>query len=129
MLLALGFLYLFLIGGITGIILASPALDFNVQDTYFVVAHFHNTLIGGTVFAIFAATYYWFPKMTGRRLLRAARATALRAVGRGVHAHVRAAVQLGLLGMPRRITDYSSAAGWTELDELSTSARSSSGWG
>ena len=68
MLWAIGFLYLFLLGGITGIIVASPALDFHLQDTYFVVAHFHNTLIGGSVFAIFAATYYWFPKMTGRLL-------------------------------------------------------------
>jgi cytochrome c oxidase subunit 1 len=68
MLWAVGFLYLFLLGGITGVIVASPPLDYQLQDTYFVVAHFHNTLIGGSVFAIFAGIYYWFPKMAGRRL-------------------------------------------------------------
>ena len=78
MLWAIGFLYLFLLGGITGIIVASPALDFHFQDTYFVVAHFHNTLVGGSVFAIFAALYYWFPKMSGPTAVRAARADPLR---------------------------------------------------
>src|SRR3954471_3542818 len=65
---AVGVRYLSLLGGITGVIVASPPLDYQLQDTYFVVAHFHNTLIGGSVFAIFAGVYYWFPKMTGRRL-------------------------------------------------------------
>ena len=120
MLWAMGFLYLFLIGGITGIILASPALDFNVQDTYFVVAHFHNTLIGGTVFAIFAATYYWFPKMTGRLLSER--------LGRlhfwlwiiGFTLTFVPQYQLGLQGMPRRIADYDPANGWSELNAAST---------
>jgi cytochrome c oxidase subunit 1 len=120
MLWALGFLYLFLIGGITGIILASPALDFNVQDTYFVVAHFHNTLIGGTVFAIFAATYYWFPKMTGRRLSEPLGRLHFVLWVVGFTLTFVRPYQLGLLGMPRRITDYASAAGWTELNALST---------
>ncbi len=66
MLFALGFLFNFLIGGITGIFLADVPTDIQLQDTYFVVAHFHYTIMGGEVFAIFAALYYWFPKITGR---------------------------------------------------------------
>jgi cytochrome c oxidase subunit 1 len=120
MLWSLGFLYLFLVGGITGIILASPALDFHVQDTYFVVAHFHNTLIGGTVFAIFAATYYWFPKMTGRRLSESLGRVHFALWVIGFTLTFVPQYQLGLLGMPRRIADYDVATGWTELNALST---------
>jgi cytochrome c oxidase subunit 1 len=120
MLWALGFLYLFLLGGITGIILASPALDFHLQDTYFVVAHFHNTLIGGTVFAIFAATYYWFPKMTGRRLSERLGRVQFALWIIGFTLTFLPQYQLGLQGMPRRIADYASANGWTELNALST---------
>ncbi|HEY4767493.1 MAG TPA: cbb3-type cytochrome c oxidase subunit I, partial [Candidatus Limnocylindria bacterium] len=68
MLFALGFLSMFLIGGISGVMLSAPPLDFHLQDTYFVVAHLHYVFFGGSVFGVFAATYYWFPKMTGRRL-------------------------------------------------------------
>jgi cytochrome c oxidase subunit 1 len=120
MLWSLGFLYLFLLGGITGIILASPALDFHVQDTYFVVAHFHNTLIGGTVFAIFAATYYWFPKMTGRLLSERLGRLHLALWIVGFTLTVIPQYQLGLLGMPRRIADYGADSGWVELNVLST---------
>ena len=120
MLWAMGFLYLFLIGGITGIILASPALDFHVQDTYFVVAHFHNVLIGGTVFAIFAATYYWFPKMTGRLLSERLGRLHFWLWVIGFTLTFVPQYQLGLLGMPRRITDYDPANGWSELNTAST---------
>ncbi|HEV8699436.1 MAG TPA: cytochrome c oxidase subunit I [Candidatus Limnocylindrales bacterium] len=120
MLWSLGFLYLFLLGGITGVILASPALDFHLQDTYFVVAHFHNTLIGGTVFAIFAATYYWFPKITGRRLSEPLGRLHLALWVVGFTLTFLPQYQLGLLGMPRRIADYSAANGWIELNVLST---------
>ena len=68
MLFAAGFLVTFLFGGLTGVILASPALDFHVSDTYFVVAHFHYVLFGTIVFATFSGLYFWFPKMTGRFL-------------------------------------------------------------
>src|SRR5207237_5874815 len=65
---AVGFIAIFLIGGITGIFLATFPVDWQLNDTYFVVAHFHYVLMGGAVFSIFAGLYYWFPKMTGRLL-------------------------------------------------------------
>ena len=65
MLFALGFLVQFLIGGLTGIYVASPPLDYHVHDRYFVVAHFHYTLLVGSVFGLFAGVYYWWPKVTG----------------------------------------------------------------
>jgi cytochrome c oxidase subunit 1 len=120
MLWAIGFLYLFLLGGITGIIVASPALDFHLQDTYFVVAHFHNTLIGGSVFAIFAATYYWFPKLTGRRLSERLGRIQFVLWLVGFTLTFLPQYQLGLDGMPRRIADYAAATGWSDLNLLST---------
>jgi cytochrome c oxidase subunit 1 len=120
MLWAIGFLYLFLLGGITGIIVASPALDFHLQDTYFVVAHFHNTLIGGSVFAIFAATYYWFPKMTGRRLSERLGRIQFALWLVGFTLTFLPQYELGLQGMPRRIADYAAANGWSDLNLLST---------
>ena len=68
MLFAIGFLVTFLLGGLSGVLLASPPIDFHVSDTYFVVAHFHYVLFGTIVFAVFAGVYFWFPKMTGRML-------------------------------------------------------------
>ena len=68
MLFAIGFVAMFIIGGISGIALAAPPLDFQATDTYFVVAHFHYVLFGGSIFGIFAGIYYWYPKMTGRLL-------------------------------------------------------------
>ena len=120
MLWAVGFLYLFLLGGITGIIVASPPLDYHVQDTYFVVAHFHNTLIGGSVFAIFAGLYYWFPKMTGRRLSERLGRIHFALWVLGFTLTFLPQYELGLLGMPRRIADYGAATGWRDLNALST---------
>ena len=80
----IGFLLTFLIGGLTGAMLASAPLDFHLSDSYFVVAHFHYVLFGGSVFGVFAAIYYWFPKFTGRMLNER--------LGLGpLHAHVRRA--------------------------------------
>ena len=77
MLFAVGFLVTFVAGGVTGIILASPTLDFHLNDTYFVVAHFHYVMGGTVIFAVFAAIYFWWPKITGRMLEQAARPVAL----------------------------------------------------
>ena len=68
MLWSIGFLVTFLFGGLSGVLLASPPIDFHVSDSYFVVAHFHYVLFGGAVFPIFGALYYWLPKITGRLL-------------------------------------------------------------
>jgi cytochrome c oxidase subunit I len=120
MLWAVGFLYLFLLGGITGVIVASPPLDYQLQDTYFVVAHFHNTLIGGSVFAIFAGLYYWFPKMTGRRLSERLAKIQFVMWFVGFTLTFFPQYQLGLLGMPRRIADYPASTGWEPLNIAST---------
>ena len=71
MLFVLGFIVIFVIGGLTGVMLAAVPLDLQLHDTYFVVAHFHYVLIGGAVFPLFGAVYYWFPKLTGRMLIEA----------------------------------------------------------
>jgi cytochrome c oxidase subunit 1 len=120
MLFALGFLSMFLIGGISGVMLASPPVDFHVQDTYFVVAHLHYVFFGGSVFGIFAATYYWFPKMTGRKLNEGWGKVHFWIHFIGFNLTFFPFHQLGLDGMPRRIADYSPDAGWTLLNFLST---------
>jgi cytochrome c oxidase subunit 1 len=108
----LGLIYVFTIGGISGVMLASPPIDYHAQDTYFVVAHMHNVLIGGSVFAGFAGIYFWFPKLTGRLLdERLGRLhAALWIVGFALTFVPQYA--LGAAGMPRRIADYPAAAGW-----------------
>jgi cytochrome c oxidase subunit I len=120
MLFALGFIAMFLIGGIDGVWMASPAVDFAVTDTYWVVAHIHYVLFGGTVFGIMAAMYYWFPKMTGRMLSRRLGQWHfwLQVVGFNLTffpMHI-----LGLRGMPRRIADYAPNRGWSFLNLLAT---------
>jgi cytochrome c oxidase subunit 1 len=120
MLFATGFIYLFVIGGITGVIVASPPLDFHFQDTYFIVAHMHNVLVGGSVFAIFAGVYFWFPKMTGRRLSERLGKTHFWLWLIGFVVTFLPQYQLGALGMPRRYADYSPDAGWTVLNAASS---------
>ena len=90
MLFALGFLLIFLLGGITGVMVASLPFDLQVTDSYFIVAHFHYVLNGAVVFPIFGAVYYWMPKMTGRLLRRAPRPVELLDDARRVQRHVRA---------------------------------------
>jgi cytochrome c oxidase subunit 1 len=120
MLFATGFIYLFVIGGTTGVIVASPPLDFAFQDTYFVVAHLHNVLVGGSVFAIFAGIYFWFPKMTGRRLSERLGKVHFWSWLVGFVLTFLPQYQLGAQGMPRRYPDYLPEAGWTELNAVST---------
>jgi cytochrome c oxidase subunit 1 len=120
MLFATGFIYLFALGGISGVIVASPPLDFHFQDTYFVVAHFHNVLVGGSVFAIFAGIYFWFPKMTGRRLSERLGKAHFWSWMVGFILTFLPQYQLGAQGMPRRYADYAADAGWTELNVASS---------
>ncbi|HLE58256.1 MAG TPA: cytochrome c oxidase subunit I [Candidatus Limnocylindria bacterium] len=120
MLFAIGFLTMFLIGGISGVMLSSPPIDFHLQDTYFVVAHLHYVFFGGSVFGVFAATYYWFPKMFGRRLNERLGKIHFAMHFIGFNLAFFPMHELGIQGMPRRISDYSATAGWTELNLLST---------
>ena len=120
MLFALGFLSMFLIGGISGVMLSAPAVDFHLQDTYFVVAHLHYVFFGGSVFGVFAATYYWFPKMTGRRLNERLGKVHFWLMFIGFNLAFFPQHILGIQGMPRRIADYSPDAGWTVLNFVST---------
>lgn len=120
MLFALGFVLLFLIGGLTGIFVASPPLDYHAHDSYFVVAHFHYTLFGGTVFGLFAAVYYWFPKVTGRRLGELLGRWHAGLMFLGALLAFIPMFFLGHEGMPRRVADYAPFRGWEPLNVLST---------
>jgi cytochrome c oxidase subunit 1 len=120
LLFALGFLSMFLIGGINGAFSASVPVDFALHDTYWVVAHLHYVLFGGSVFGMFAGLYYWFPKMTGRMLNEALGKTQFVLMFIGFNLTFFPMHILGLSGMPRRIADYSSSAGWNELNLAAT---------
>ncbi|MEA2622616.1 MAG: cytochrome c oxidase subunit [Chloroflexota bacterium] len=120
MLFAVGFIALFLIGGLDGAFLAVVPFDFMVQDTYWVVSHIHYVLVAGAVFGIFAALYYWFPKMTGRVLDERLGKLNFWLLFIGTNVAFFPQHLLGLDGMIRRIADYSPNAGWTELNFLSS---------
>ncbi|MCL5047196.1 MAG: cytochrome c oxidase subunit I [Firmicutes bacterium] len=120
MLFATGFLIVFLFGGVTGIFLASPPIDFATHDTYFVVAHFHEVLFGSAVFAGFAGIYYWYPKITGRMLNEKLGKTSFWLMFIGFWVTFIPQYLLGLHGMPRRIAEYSASTGWTTLNRVST---------
>jgi cytochrome c oxidase subunit I len=116
LLFALGFLSMFLIGGINGAFSASVPVDFALHDTYWVVAHLHYVLFGGSVFGLFAGFYYWFPKMTGRMLSEGLGKVQFVLMFVGFNLTFFPMHVLGLSGMPRRIADYASTAGWNELN-------------
>ena len=117
---ALGFLSMFLIGGINGAFSAAVPVDFALHDTYWVVAHLHYVLFGGSVFAIMAGVYYWFPKMTGRMLNETIGKLQFVLLFIGFNLTFFPMHQLGLAGMPRRIADYSASAGWSDLNLVAT---------
>ena len=116
----LGFFGIFVMGGLTGVMLASVPLDLQLHDTFFVVAHFHYVLIGGAVFPLFGAIYYWFPKMTGRMLSNAAGNVNCVLLFIGFNLVFFPMHILGLDGMPRRVYTYSAEAGWANLNMLAT---------
>ncbi|MEM6445708.1 MAG: cytochrome c oxidase subunit I [Cyanobacteria bacterium P01_D01_bin.123] len=106
LLFAVGFLSVFVIGGLSGVMLASVPVDIHVHDTYFVVAHLHYVLFGGSVFAIYAGFYHWFPKMTGRMLNEPLGILHFVATYVGFNITFLPMHKLGLLGMPRRVAEY-----------------------
>jgi len=117
---ACGFLVLFTLGGITGVILAVFPIDRQVTDTYFVVAHFHFVLVAGAVSAVMAAIYYWFPKMTGRMLSERIGKWSFWLQFVGFLGTFLIQHSLGLSGMPRRIYTYSASTGWATDNLIST---------
>jgi cytochrome c oxidase subunit 1 len=120
MLFALGFLFTFLMGGVTGVMLAAAPIDFHVHDSYFVVAHMHYVLFGGSVFALFAGVYYWWPKITGRLLDERWGKVHFWMTLVGFHLTFLVQHVLGLDGMPRRVADYLDEDGFTGLNQIST---------
>ncbi len=120
MLWSIGFLVTFLFGGLTGIILASPPLDFQVHDSYFVVAHFHYVVFGTVVFAMFAGFYFWWPKFTGRMLDEPLAKVHFWMTFVGFHATFLIQHWLGAMGMPRRYYDYMPEDGFTWMHQVST---------
>ncbi|MEU3726286.1 cytochrome c oxidase subunit I [Streptomyces sp. NPDC031705] len=120
MLWSIGFLVTFLFGGLTGIILASPPMDFHVTDSYFVVAHFHYVVFGTVVFAMFAGFYFWWPKMTGTMLDERLGKIHFWTLFIGFHTTFLVQHWLGAEGMPRRYADYLAADGFTALNTLSS---------
>jgi cytochrome c oxidase subunit I len=120
MLFALGFVLQFLIGGLSGIFVASPPLDYDVTDTFFVVAHFHYTLIGGSLFALFAGVYFWFPKVTGAFLREGLGKVQFWLMIAGTNLAFLPMFFLGYDGMPRRVADYTPESGFQHLNEVST---------
>lgn len=120
LLFALGFLSMFLIGGINGAVSASVPVDFAIHDTYWVVSHIHYVLFGGSVFGIMGGLYYWFPKMTGRMLGEGLGKIQFVLMFIGFNLSFFPMHELGLSGMPRRIADYAATAGWNDLNLAAT---------
>jgi len=120
MLFSVGFLVTFLLGGLSGVLLASPPIDFHVTDSYFVVAHFHYVLFGTIVFATYAGIYFWFPKMTGRLLDERLGKLHFWLTFIGFHTTFLVQHWVGDEGMPRRYADYLSTDGFTTLNVIST---------
>ncbi|GGN93219.1 cytochrome c oxidase subunit 1 [Actinoplanes lobatus] len=120
MLWAIGFMVTFLFGGLSGVLLASPPIDFHVSDSYFVIAHFHYVLFGTIVFAVFAGIYFWFPKMFGRMLDERLAKVHFWLTMIGFHGTFLVQHWLGTQGMPRRYADYLPSDGFTFLNTFST---------
>jgi cytochrome c oxidase subunit 1 len=118
MLFALGFLFLFAIGGVTGIMLAVLPVDVHFHDTYFVVAHFHYVMVGGTLMAIMGGFYYWFPKMFGKMYSESLARASWVFIFIGFNVTFFPQFILGAMGMPRRYFNYIPA--YEPLNRIST---------
>ncbi len=116
----LGFFVIFICGGLTGVMLAAVPLNTQLHDTFFVVAHFHYVLIGGAIFPLFGALYYWFPKMTGRALDETAGRWVFGLMFAGFNLTFFPMHVLGLRGMPRRVYTYPAGLGWDQLNLLAS---------
>ena len=120
MLWVLGFMFTFLFGGLTGVILATPPLDFHVSDSYFVVAHFHYVIFGTVVFSMFAGFYFWWPKFTGKMLNERIGKIHFWLLFLGFHMTFLIQHWLGVDGMPRRYADYLPEDNFTWMNQIST---------
>jgi heme/copper-type cytochrome/quinol oxidase subunit 3 len=120
MMFAVGFLAMFTIGGLSGIAFAAVPIDWQLTDSYFVVAHFHYVLFGGTAFAVFAGVYYWFPKITGRMLSEPWGRLHFWLTFIGFNLTFMIQHVLGMYGMPRRVFTYPPLPGWEAMNMIST---------
>jgi cytochrome c oxidase subunit 1 len=126
---SLGFLTTFLMGGLTGFMVAIVPFDLQVHDSYFIVAHLHYVLIGGVIFPMMAAIYYWWPKFTGKMLNDTLGKWSFWIIFLGFHLTFFPMHQLGLEGMPRRVYTYLSGLGWDKLNQLTTVGANFLGFG
>ena len=120
MLFAVAFLIEFVVGGLSGVAIASPPIDWQATDTYFIVAHFHYTLFGGSLFAIFAGVYYWFPKMSGRMPSERLGKWHFWLTVIGFNLTFLVQHLIGLMGMPRRVYTYHDLPYWGDMNLIST---------
>src|SRR5258705_8145025 len=120
LLFSLGFIAMFTMGGLSGVMHASPPVDLQQTDTYFVVAHFHYVLFGGSIFGLFSGIYYWWPKITGRLLDERLGKLHFWLMLIGFNVTFFPQHYLGLIGMPRRIYTYAGDLGWNFWNMVST---------
>ena len=115
MLWTMGFISTFVIGGMTGVMMAIPAIDFQVHNSLFLIAHFHNVIIGGVVFGYFAGFTYWFPKLFGFKLNECLGKYAFWCWIIGFYVAFMPLYALGFMGMTRRLSHYDASTGWQAL--------------